>query len=170
MTTMIQDLLEYSRVQTRGQAFAPVALKTVLDEALMNLSVAMEEASAELSVEGVPPEIMGDESQLVRLLQNLIGNAVKYHDSSRPPKIRVVFQRSETEWMVSVIDNGIGVAEEHLDAIFGVFQRLHTRDEYEGTGIGLAVVKKIAERHGGRVRVESKPGEGSAFRFTLPVS
>ncbi len=168
MSAMIRDLLQYSRVQSRAQEPVPVAAGAAVEEAVANLQASIEEAGATLAVQDALPTVMADESQLVRLFQNLVGNAVKYRDPARPPEIAVAAESRGEEYVFSVRDNGIGIDEKNTDRIFGVFQRLHLREEYDGTGIGLAVVKRIVERHGGRIWVESTPGEGSAFFFTLP--
>jgi PAS domain S-box len=169
MDQLIVDLLEYSRVGRKAKAFRPVALGEVVGTALLNLHVAVEEASATVTVDGPLPVVAGDENELIRLFQNLIGNAVKYRTPDRAPVVHVACAKEDGRWMFDVRDNGIGIASEHLDRVFGIFQRLHRRDEYEGTGVGLAVCKKIVEHHGGTIWVQSEPGEGSTFRFTLPV-
>ncbi len=168
MQTLINDLLAYSRVGTRGKPLEPTDSGEILKNALANLSVAIEESGAEVTSDELPT-VMADPTQLAQLLQNLIGNAVKFR-GDRAPKIHVGAEAEGDEWTYSVSDNGIGIASEHFDRVFMIFQRLHTREEYEGTGIGLAVCKKIVERHGGRIWVESRPGEGSTFYFTLPQS
>jgi chemotaxis family two-component system sensor kinase Cph1 len=113
------------------------------------------------------PVLFGDDGQLARLMQNLIGNAIKYR-GEKPPEIRIEAQERDDEWVISVADNGIGIDPKHFDRVFAIFQRLHTRDEYPGTGIGLAVCKRIVERHNGRMWVESEAGRGSVFFFTIP--
>jgi light-regulated signal transduction histidine kinase (bacteriophytochrome) len=113
---------------------------------------------------------MADASQLQQVVTNLVGNALKYRRPDVPPAIRISAERAGTVWRFAVADNGIGIEEEYFDRIFVIFQRLHTRDEHAGTGIGLAVVRKIIDRHGGRVWLESTPGEGSTFFFTLPAA
>jgi signal transduction histidine kinase len=113
--------------------------------------------------------VNGDPGELTRLLQNLVGNALKYHAKDRPPVVLVGAEREDGHWRISVTDNGIGIAPENFGRIFGVFQRLHRRDEYEGTGIGLAICKKVVEHHGGTIDVRSEPGQGTTFSFTLPA-
>ncbi len=170
MSKMIKALLEYARVQSQGKPLEPVSLKDVFEQALLNLHAAVSTSGATVSVTEDLPKVMGDELQLVRVAQNLIGNGIKYQDASRSPDVRVSVERSDVEWVISVKDNGIGVDPKDFNRIFDVFQRLHTREEFEGTGIGLAVVKRTIERHGGRVWVESEQGGGSVFSFSLPVS
>ena len=174
MDRLIVDLLEYSRVGRKVKAFRPVPLDDLVNTALLNLQVAVAEASATVRIDGPLPTVDGDENELIRLFQNLIGNAVKYRTPDRAPVVTVACARDSDRgrghWVLDVRDNGIGIAPEHLERVFGIFQRLHRRDEYEGTGVGLAVCKKIVEHHGGAIWVESVQGEGSAFRFTLPVS
>lgn len=137
-----------------------------VDEALFSLTQAITEAGAEISHAELP-DILYVRHQFIRLMQNLIGNAIKYHHSARPPKIVVSAHRDGATWVFSVIDNGIGIESTYSERIFTIFQRLHTRDRYSGTGIGLAVCKKIVEHHGGRIWVESDPGIGSTFSFTI---
>jgi PAS domain S-box-containing protein len=165
MEKLIDDLLAFSRLGTRGGKFNDVACRRVLDSALQNLAVAIEESSAVVTEDPLPT-VHGDVGQLVSLFQNFIGNAIKFRGSA-PPRIHVGAQRDGTQWQFSVHDNGIGIDHQYFDRIFGIFQRLHTRREYPGTGIGLALCKKIVERHGGRVWVESVVGEGTTFHFTL---
>jgi len=167
MQTLIQDLLAYSRLGTQGQPFQPTDCTGVLEGALANLQVAIEESGAVITHDPLP-SVSGDESQLVQLLQNLIGNALKFRGED-PPRVHVSAQQKGQEWVFAVRDNGIGIAPESSERIFQIFQRLHGRDEYPGTGIGLAVCKKIVERHGGRIWVESEPGKGATFYFTIPV-
>ncbi len=167
MQTLIRALLEYSRVSTRGQPFGAVDLETVLDEAIANLKLAIADAQAVITHDPLPT-LRGDASQLMQLLQNLISNALKFR-AERPPHIHVGVSKSDPHWTIWVRDNGIGIEPEYRDRIFLIFQRLHTRTEYPGTGIGLALCKKIVERHGGQIWLESQPGEGSTFFLTLPV-
>jgi signal transduction histidine kinase len=166
MQGLIKDLLAYSRVETVGKAFADTSCEEALDRALMNLRPVIEETSAQVTHDPLP-SVVGDELQLVQLFQNLVGNAIKFR-GEEVPKVHVGAQRRNGGWLFSVEDNGIGMNPKHAERIFLVFQRLHTRAEYKGTGIGLAICKKIVEHHGGRIWVESKHGQGSTFYFTLP--
>lgn len=167
MQVLINDLLKLSRVGTRGKAFAVIEADKLVDAALANLDVAIREANAQ--VVGDPlPKIYGDDTQLIQLFQNLIGNAIKFKRPDAVPTIRVGAVRIGKAWQFSVSDNGIGIGPEYFERIFVIFQRLHAKSEYPGTGIGLALCKKIVERHGGRIWVESKPGEGTTFHFTVP--
>jgi PAS domain S-box-containing protein len=168
MQILINDLLQYSRVGTRGKELAPTDSAQVFDAARANLRRAIEESGAEVT-SGELPTVMGDDVQLVQLFQNLIGNAIKFR-AETPPQVHVEAERQDNVWRFSVSDNGIGIEPEYRERIFVIFQRLHGRTEYEGTGIGLAVCKKIVERHGGKIWVESIPGEGSRFYFTLPAA
>ena len=165
MHQLIHDLLTYSRVGTHGKEFVPTDCEQALANALANLRVAIEESRAEITRDPLPT-VNGDEVQLTQLFQNLLGNAVKFRGEGTP-KIHVGVQRTGGEWEFSVRDNGIGIAPEDFQRIFLVFQRLHSRERYPGTGIGLSVCKKIVERHGGRIWVESKLGRGTTFYFTL---
>jgi PAS domain S-box-containing protein len=167
MSRLITDLLQFSRIGTQGKKLEPVALAEVLKKAKENLGVAIAEASADVSA-GPLPIVRGDPVQLVQLFQNLIGNAIKFRAPDRPATVCVGAEHADGQWRISVTDRGIGIAPEYTETVFQVFKRLHTREEYPGTGIGLAVCKKIVERHGGRIWVESEPGKGSAFHFTLP--
>ncbi len=167
MRILINDLLQYSRVATHGKPFAPTDCATVLDHALANLKVAIEESGAVVSHDSLPT-VLADDVQLTQLFQNLIGNAIKFHKLDTPPKVHVGVERKDGEWLFSVQDNGIGIDPKHFERIFLIFQRLHGREEYEGTGIGLAVCKRIVERHGGSIWVKSEPGKGSTFYFTIP--
>ena len=165
MQILINDLLAYSRVGTRGREFAPTNCEAALEAALMNLGKAIEETGALVTHDPLPT-IPGDEIQLGQVFQNLIANALKFHGSA-PPRAHVAAQNKDGEWRFSVRDNGIGIDPQYAERIFHVFQRLHTAAEYPGTGIGLAIAKKIVERHGGRIWVESEPGQGATFYFTL---
>ena len=165
MQALINDLLQFSRVNTQGQELVAVEMEQVLDKALNNLRVAIEESGAEVSHDPLPTAL-GDDGQLTQLLQNLIGNAIKFR-GNRPPRIHVAAVRENGGWRVIVADDGIGIAPEHHERIFAIFQRLHDRSQYEGTGIGLAICKRIVERHGGHITVESEPGRGARFGFNL---
>ena len=169
MQTLINDLLAYSRVGTRGKEFAPTETRVVFEAARANLLGAIEECGAEVT-SGELPTVMGDETQLVQLFQNLLANALKFRDEKRVPKIHVGAERRGGEWLFSVRDNGIGIDPQYAERIFVIFQRLHGKADYTGTGIGLAICKKIVERHGGRIWVKSQLGEGSTFYFTLRAS
>jgi PAS domain S-box-containing protein len=168
MDGMILDLLEYSRVGRIGDPLAPVALGDIVETAIGNLGLNIVESGATVTVAEGLPTPMGSWSELVRLMQNLIGNAVKYRHPQRPPVVSVGVAEGDGEWVISVTDNCIGIDPQFFDRIFSIFQRLHTRDQYEGTGIGLAICRKIVLRYGGRIWVESQPDEGSTFFFTLP--
>ena len=168
MDRMIIDLLDYSRIGRDDAATEPVALDQVLAGAIGNLRPAIDDAGALVTVAPALPVVRGHDSQLVRLFQNLIGNAIKFHAAGRPPEVRVGCREMPGEWIIGVTDNGIGIAPEDHDRLFKVFQRLVGPDQYEGTGIGLAASRKIAEQHGGRIWVESVPGQGSTFRVALP--
>jgi light-regulated signal transduction histidine kinase (bacteriophytochrome) len=166
MKQLIEDLLAYSRVGTKGKEFKPLSLEAPLQRAVTNLRAAIEESGAAVSWDSLP-SVDVDEGQLAQLFQNLIGNALKFRGQA-VPRIHVSALEENAEWRVSIADNGIGIEPQYFERIFMVFQRLHTMGEYPGTGIGLAICKKVAERHGGRIWVESQPGAGSTFHFTLP--
>jgi len=168
MQGLIRDLLEFSRVGTRGRAFTSVPVATPLGRAQDNLRAAISETGARV-IAGDLPVIWGDEGQLTQLFQNLIGNAIKFRGEGTP-EVRVTAERRGREWQICVQDNGIGIAPEFTARIFVIFQRLHSRTDYPGNGIGLAICKKIVERHGGRIWIESEPGRGARFYFTLPAS
>ncbi len=167
MQRLINDLLSYSRVATRGKPFVPTDCEEVFKHIEMNLKIAIDENQGTLQHDPLPT-VNADTVQLERLFQNLIGNAIKYH-GEKSPEVVVSAERNGQFWTFSVKDNGIGIGPEDHERVFGIFQRLHTRDEYEGTGIGLAVCKKIVERHGGEIWVESELGKGSTFKFTMPM-
>jgi light-regulated signal transduction histidine kinase (bacteriophytochrome) len=167
MQQLINALLDYSRVGTRGKSSEPTDCENVLYQAVTNLRAAIEENDAMVSHDQLPT-VMADSSQMVQLFQNLIGNAIKFH-SGKKPEVHVGAERDGTEWIFSVRDNGIGIDPQYFDRIFVIFQRLHGRGEYPGTGIGLAICKKIIERHKGRIWVESQPGKGATFYFTIPI-
>jgi signal transduction histidine kinase len=165
MQTLINDLLSFSRVGTQGNALVPVRCDGILDAVLRNLKRAIEESGAVITRDALPV-VLADEMQLGQLVQNLVANAIKFH-GNKAPRIHIGAERSGPGWKISVRDNGIGIAQEHHERIFVIFQRLHTKTQYAGTGIGLAICKKIAERHGGRIWVEATPGGGSTFSFTI---
>jgi PAS domain S-box-containing protein len=167
MKILINDLLAYSRVSTQGKPLAPTDCQEVLALVLHNLTLAMEDAEATVTADPLPA-VVGDSVQLEQLLRNLIGNAIKFR-GDRPPQVHVGVERSNGEWRFAVRDNGIGFAPQYRERIFTVFQRLHSASQYPGTGIGLAICKKIVERHGGRIWAESQPGQGATFYFTLPA-
>jgi signal transduction histidine kinase len=167
MQTLIQDLLAYARVDTRGRPLEPTDCERVLQSALANLKVAIEESKAVIEHEPLPT-VQGDAVQLTQVFQNLIGNGLKFRGKDAP-KIWLGVKRENDDWVFQVKDNGIGIDPKNFSRIFVLFQRLHTRREYPGTGMGLAICKKIVERHGGKIWVESKPGEGTTFFFTIPV-
>jgi signal transduction histidine kinase len=166
MWNLINALLTYSRVGMRGKQLEPTDCEAVLNQSLNNLNVAIEENAAVVTHEPLPT-VMADNPQLVQLFQNLIGNAIKFR-GNEPPRVHVSAGRNGNGWIFSVRDNGIGIAPEYAERIFIIFQRLHGREEYPGTGIGLAICQKIVERHGGRIWVESEVGKGATFYFTLP--
>ncbi|MBI3853131.1 MAG: HAMP domain-containing protein [Verrucomicrobia bacterium] len=166
MQRLISDLLELSRVGTRGKPLSPVDVHEVLGTVRVNLSPAIETAGAVVT-NGELPTVMADATQLGQLLQNLISNAIKFHGAGRP-HVHVRAVESAAEWVFSVHDDGIGMAPEYFKRIFIIFQRLHSKAEYPGTGIGLAICQRIVERHGGRIWVESELGKGSIFYFTIP--
>lgn len=166
MKQLINDLLEFSRVGTRGKPFAPTDCEITVKRVLQNLQQAIMESGAEIEC-GPLPTVYADETQLSQVLQNLIANAIKFRGERRP-QIRIAADRRDGEFVFTVHDNGIGIDPQFKEKIFVIFQRLHTRDEYPGTGIGLAVCKKIIERHGGRIWFDSQPGQGTTFYFTIP--
>jgi PAS domain S-box-containing protein len=165
MQTLINDLLAFSRVGSRGGNLMPVAGGEALAEALANLQAAIAESNAVVTHDALPT-VSADRTQLTQLFQNLIGNALKFHGAS-PPRVHVSARRHEGKWLFAVRDNGIGIDPAYFERIFIIFQRLHTKAEYAGTGMGLAICRKIVERHGGKIWVESAPGQGATFFFTL---
>jgi signal transduction histidine kinase len=167
MHALIQDLLAYSRVGRNVQEKAQTDCEAVLAEALTALREAVREHGAAVTHDALPTLAVND-VQLVQLFQNLVGNAIKFH-GSRPPWVHISAARQGADWLFTVADNGIGIDPKFAERVFVIFQRLHSRTEYPGTGMGLAIAKKIVERHGGRIWVEPRPGEGSCFKFTLPT-
>jgi light-regulated signal transduction histidine kinase (bacteriophytochrome) len=168
MQALIQDLLAYSRVGSRPEEDVAVDLGAVVEDVRKALRQAVADAGAEVVVAKALPTVVGRPRQFEQLLQNLVGNAVKFRDPARPCRVEVSAEAIPGGWRVEVRDNGIGIDPRHFDRIFQIFQRLHARDEYPGTGIGLAICKRIVELNGGRIGVESTPGQGSAFWFTVP--
>ncbi|WP_250291935.1 sensor histidine kinase [Streptomyces atroolivaceus] len=169
MQVLINDLLTFSRVGRVQQSWKPVDLDAALDRALSNLTLAVEESGAVVVREDPLPELLGDSTSLTMVWQNLVGNAVKFRRTDVPCRITVGCVREGDDWHLTVADNGIGIAPEFADKVFVIFQRLHARDEYEGTGIGLSLCRKIIEFHGGRIWLDPKPAEGTLIHFTLPV-
>lgn len=165
MQALINDLLAYSRVGTRGKPFKPTDGEAVFKMAVDNLARSIAQSGAIITHDPLPT-ISGDEVQLIQLFQNLIANALKFH-GQEPPQVHISARQQDGEWVFAVRDNGIGMAPEQQERIFAIFQRLHHRSEYPGTGVGLAICKKIVERHGGKIWVESEVGRGSTFYFTV---
>ena len=166
MQEMINDLLTYSRITSRGKSFELYSLEKILDRVLANMSSTIEQKNAVVTRSPLP-ELTCDESQIHRLFQNLISNAIKFCSRSRPV-IHVAAEEQKDHWLLSIKDNGIGIDPSHQKTIFKIFQRINGKNKYPGTGVGLAICRKIVERHGGRIWVESTPGEGCTFFFTLP--
>ena len=168
MRTLIEGLLAYSRISRRRGEFGSVNTNDVFATAVANLTAAIQESKAMITKDDLPT-VLGDQTQLIQLLQNLIGNAIKFRRPNAPPLVHISAKRGGVEWVFSVSDNGIGIEPQYYEGIFLIFQRLHTREKYPGTGIGLALCKQIVERHHGRIWVESVPGEGTTFFFTIPI-
>jgi signal transduction histidine kinase len=168
MQGLLEDLLAFSRVGRNGVIPAPTDVNSAVTEVLKNLDLALKQHSVTVTCNPLPT-IMADRFQVVQLFQNLLGNAIKF-SAKRNPCITISAEPKGREWLFSVFDNGIGIAEEHKDLVFKIFQRLHTRTEYPGNGVGLAICKKIVEHNGGQIWVESELGHGSNFRFTFPAA
>jgi light-regulated signal transduction histidine kinase (bacteriophytochrome) len=166
MKTLMMDLLTYSRLTTPGRPFEAVDVQEVLDQSLLNLKSLIDEKKTEITYDRMPT-VRADSTQLLQAFQNLIGNAVRFGPSNSP-KVHVSAQPNSNEWIFSVEDNGIGIESKYFDRIFIIYQQLSKKNPFQGTGIGLAIVKKIVERHRGRVWVESEVGVGSRFYFTIP--
>lgn len=166
MQGMIQALLTYSRVNTKGKPFEPTDCEAVFSKALANLQTPIQNSGAEVTHDPLPT-IVADEAQMAQLIQNLIDNGVKFHNEEQP-KVHVSAKEQGDDWLFAVRDNGIGIDPEFHERIFEVFARLHGKQDYKGTGIGLSVCKKIVERHSGSIWVESEPGKGATFYFTIP--
>jgi light-regulated signal transduction histidine kinase (bacteriophytochrome) len=167
LETILRDVVTYSDIESRSAPFALTNLSGVFDQVRVILAPSID-ADASVTRDELPT-VMADRSQLIQLLQNLIGNAIKFRGKN-PLVIHVSAARSETDWVISVRDNGIGIPSEYLNNVFEIFHRLHTRKEYPGSGIGLAICRRVVERHGGRISAESELGRGSTFYFTLPHS
>ena len=166
MQGLINALLSYSRLGSRAKELAPTNLGSVFNDVMKNLKVVLEDSGAVITNDELPT-VMGDNVQLSRLFQNLISNSIKFRGEDIP-RIHLSVQQKDEQWVFAVSDNGIGIDPEYFERIFVIFQRLHGKEEYPGTGIGLAVCRKIVERHGGRIWVESERGKGSKFCFTIP--
>jgi PAS domain S-box-containing protein len=166
MQELIQDLLEYSRVTTKGKEFKEIKMEETIDKVLMDLKMSIDEHNVNITQDTMPI-VTADDSQMIQLLQNLIGNAIKYR-SEENPQIHISAEKEDKQWLFAVKDNGIGIDSKYTEKIFTIFQRLHSNDKYDGTGIGLAISKSIVERHGGNIWIESEPNKGSTFYFTIP--
>jgi PAS domain S-box-containing protein len=167
MSILIRDLLAYSRVSTRAEPLSSTSSQEALDFALKNLHSAIGESGAAVTFDRLPV-VRADKTQLTQVFQNVVGNALKFRDPERPPQIRVAVREDQGQWLFSVSDNGIGFEQQYEEKMFVIFQRLHGRGHYPGTGIGLAICRRIVERHGGRIWARGEPGKGSTFFFTLP--
>ena len=168
MQRMIDDILAYSRVSTRGQDPEPVPLASAVENAVENQKVAIDKSGATVSW-GALPTLAADPAQMTQLFQNLIGNAIKFR-GDEAPRVNISAEENRDDWVIRVSDNGIGIPPEQHERIFEMFQRLHTESEFPGTGIGLAICARVVKRHGGRIWVESEPGEGATFHIQLPKS
>jgi PAS domain S-box-containing protein len=166
MQELIQDLLEYSRVTTKGKEFKDIKMDETLNKVLIDLKTSIDENNVNITQDPLPI-VNADDSQMVQLLQNLIGNAIKYR-SEENPQIHISAEKEDRYWLFGVKDNGIGIDSKYAERVFTIFQRLHSNEEYDGTGIGLAISKSIVERHGGNIWIESEPDKGSTFYFTIP--
>ena len=167
MQVLINDLLAYSRVERKGRPFEPVDCERVISYVLTDLEASIEQTQATITSDALPV-VSGDIGQLTQVFENLLTNSIKFHGDA-PPRIHISAQRDGAWWRFSVRDNGIGIEPQYWERIFLIFERLHDRASYPGTGIGLAITKKIIERHGGQIEVRSEYGTGTEFLFTLPV-
>lgn len=167
MQDLLAGLLEFSRVQTQGDPFDDLDLHEAVEAAVNNLTVLIEETGAEITVDPLAT-VKGDKTQLMQVFQNLIANSIKF-SKEPPPKIHISAMQEEDGWSIAVSDNGIGIEAKNFERVFQIFQRLHARQEYEGTGVGLAVCKRIMERHNGDINVQSEPGEGATFTLKFPA-
>jgi light-regulated signal transduction histidine kinase (bacteriophytochrome) len=168
MQELINDLLTYSRVGTRALELAAVDTAQVVDQVITDLAAAIQDSNASVTRDDLPV-VQGDPTQLRQVFQNLIANGIKFHRPDETPQVHVSAVRENGVWIFRVRDNGIGIEPQYQERVFALFQRLHSRADYPGTGIGLVVCKKIVERHGGQIRVESEPGPGTTFVLTLPI-
>ena len=168
LEALINDLLAYSRIDTQGKGFEPVDCSVVFDQVKTDLLMDVDHSEAEVTRD-ILPTVMADGTQMAQLFQNLLSNGIKFHGEA-PPVVHMSAERNKKEWLFAVRDNGIGIEPEHVDRIFAMFQRLHTQEEYPGTGMGSAICKKIVERHGGRIWVKSQVGAGSTFYFTIETT
>ena len=166
MKQLIDDLLDYSRVSSHAKEFENVNLEKVLDTVFKDLSISIIENNVKMNYETLPT-VLADQNQMIQVFQNLITNAIKFR-GDKSPEINISAHKDQDEWILSVSDNGIGIKSEHQKQIFVVFKRLHTKEEYPGSGIGLSITQKIIKQHGGQIWVESEPGKGSTFCFTIP--
>jgi PAS domain S-box-containing protein len=169
MRKLIDDLLTFSRVTTQAKPFEPTSLNEIVREVLSDLEFRIEQTKARIEVSELPI-VDADPSQMRQLVQNLIANALKFHKKDNPPFVKISATQERDRCILSISDNGIGFEEKYLDRIFTIFQRLHGKHEYEGTGVGLAVCRRIAERHGGTITAKSGPGQGAVFSVVLPLS
>jgi light-regulated signal transduction histidine kinase (bacteriophytochrome) len=168
MHTLIRDVLAYSSVDSQALPFQPIRFREVFNDAVALLEGSIHDVGGQVTCDELPA-VMGERTQLMQLMQNLIGNGLKFH-GLEPPHVHVSAESGGNEWVFSVRDNGIGISPEHHERIFEIFRRLHSQQEYPGTGIGLAVCRRVVGHHGGRIWVESEAGHGSVFRFTIPES
>ncbi|MEO7425268.1 MAG: ATP-binding protein [Fibrobacteria bacterium] len=166
MQTLIKDLLSYSQVDSRARPFSGIDCGHAFDEAVAMLDGSIRDSGATVTRDALPT-VLGDRSQLVQLFMNLVSNGIKYH-GVEPPRVHASARLTDEKWTITLRDNGIGIAPKHHERIFEIFQRLHTRRAYPGTGIGLAVCRRVVEHHGGSIGVDSSPGQGAAFHFTIP--
>jgi hypothetical protein len=167
MTSLIQDLLAYSRVGVRQPTAERTSSREAVEKAVANLETSIQETHARITWDDLP-DVVANATQLVQLFQNLLGNAIKFHRDGVAPEVHIGVQAEPQRWRFSVVDNGIGIAREHHDRVFQIFQRLHGREKYPGTGIGLAICRKIVHQHEGEIWIDSQPGAGTSFFFTLP--
>jgi light-regulated signal transduction histidine kinase (bacteriophytochrome) len=168
MRQLIIDLLAYSHIGQQNQGVGQVDLEKILQQVLFNLEIQIQEANIVITHDPLPT-IPADKTQMLQLLQNLISNAIKFRREEMP-QIHISARQEPSSWVIQVSDNGIGMKPELTKKIFAIFQRLHTREEYPGTGIGLAICKKIVQKHRGKIWVDSKPGVGSTFSFSIPLN
>ena len=167
LDVMINDILVYSRVSNKERNLTSVNFNKVIEQVYVNLITSIEENNAEITYDSLP-SLITDEQLMIQLFQNLIGNAIKYR-SQKTPKIHISANKEGNKYIFTIQDNGIGISPEHMERIFTIFKRLHTHEEYEGTGIGLAIAQKIVNQQGGEIWVKSELGKGSTFYFIIPI-